>query len=105
MFLPTDKLYKTIGENIQRLRSKRDMSQDELAQKVDLVRTSITNIEKGKQKIQIHTLFQIASALGVLVTDLLPTSPAQTPDIDKLLEQQSLHEDSRDAVLRVLGKK
>ncbi len=105
MFLPTDQLYKTIGENIQRVRSTRNMSQEELAQKVDLVRTSITNIEKGKQKIQIHTLFQIASALGVLVTDLLPAGTAQPPDIDKLLEQQSLHEDSRDAVLRVLGKK
>jgi transcriptional regulator with XRE-family HTH domain len=39
---------------------------------VALSRTSVTNIEKGRQKMMLHTLWQFASALGVDPTVLLP---------------------------------
>lgn len=37
-----------------------------------LSRTSITNIERGRQPIQLHTLYKIADVLGVEPTALLP---------------------------------
>jgi transcriptional regulator with XRE-family HTH domain len=37
-----------------------------------LSRTSITNIERGRQPIQLHTLYKIAEVLGVEPTALLP---------------------------------
>jgi len=39
-----------------------------------LSRTSITNIERGRQPIQLHTLYKIADVLGVEPTALLPVA-------------------------------
>ena len=43
---------------------------------MDLTRTSITNIEKGRQPIQLHSLYLVAQSLGVEVKDLLPSPDA-----------------------------
>jgi transcriptional regulator with XRE-family HTH domain len=51
------------------------MSQAALAKAVGLSRTSITNIEQGRQPVNIHTLYAMADILGVEVGDLLPPSP------------------------------
>ena len=48
------------------------LTQQALANKAMLTRTSIINIEKGRQQILLHTLVDITRALGVSVTDLLP---------------------------------
>lgn len=48
------------------------LTQAALANAVSLSRTSITNIEKGRQPILLHTLYSIASALNMKVPDLLP---------------------------------
>lgn len=54
-----------LGAVILELRKRKRVTQIELAKAVGLERTSITNIEKGKQKISVHTLAAIADALGV----------------------------------------
>ncbi len=46
--------------------------QKDLAQEVDLARTSIVNIEAGRQAVSIHVLFKIARALSVDISELLP---------------------------------
>lgn len=48
------------------------MSQAHLAGQVGLLRTSITNIEAGRQKAPLHVLYALCDALDVEVTDLLP---------------------------------
>ena len=48
------------------------MTQAALAAKVGLERTSITNIEKGTQKVSLHVLYSLCEALHVKVTDILP---------------------------------
>jgi transcriptional regulator with XRE-family HTH domain len=53
------------------------MTQEKLAQIVGLSRTSITNIEKGRQHIALHQLYAIAEALRVRPDALLP-SPRET---------------------------
>lgn len=68
----TDLLYAEIGRRIYKARKELGMSQEELASYVSLTRTSITNIEKGRQKLLVHTLIEIAKALKVEVTTLLP---------------------------------
>ena len=50
------------------------MSQEDLAAKVGLTRVSITNIENGKHRIQVHTLYAIAQALEVPISELLPNA-------------------------------
>ena len=68
-----NKFYVGIGDKIKKVRTKRDYSQDDLAKFLDLTRTSVVNIEKGRQRPPIHTLFEIASFLNVPVEDLFPT--------------------------------
>lgn len=55
-----------------RSRAKEHPSQEDLALALGLSRTSITNIERGRQPIQLHTLYKIADVLGVEPTVLLP---------------------------------
>lgn len=64
--------YLDIGKRIRDIRNSKNVSQEELADSVNLKRTSITNIEKGRQKLLIHSLWDIAKALNVNITSLLP---------------------------------
>lgn len=68
-----DPLYKRFGKLVQ-LHRKRlpDMTQDRLASLVGLSRTSITNIEQGRQHVSLHQLYAIAEALKVQPDVLLP---------------------------------
>jgi transcriptional regulator with XRE-family HTH domain len=65
-------IYEALGGNIRRARSNREMRQTELARLVGLSRTSITNVELGRQGLAIHQLFEFAEALGVEPCELLP---------------------------------
>lgn len=66
-----DLLYRLIGE---RVRSRRgSLTQNELAERVGLGRTSITNLESGTQRMPLHYLWRIAEALGCEVAELIPT--------------------------------
>ena len=65
-------LYKRFGRKIGELRSAARISQFELAGKIGLSRTSVTNIERGRQRVQLHTLYSIATAIGKEPADLLP---------------------------------
>lgn len=63
--------YIALGRRIAELRQPR-MTQDELAKAVSLSRTSIINIEKGRQQVLVHTLASISRALSVSPDKLLP---------------------------------
>ena len=75
-------LYSQIGKRVRELRQKKQLSQTRLAEIVGLKRTSITNIEKGRQKILVHTLWDLAEALSVNPKDLLPVDAFETPNLD-----------------------
>jgi transcriptional regulator with XRE-family HTH domain len=80
-------IYKAIGMRIARLRESRDLTQEELGKKLELpprglTRAAISNIESGRQRLLVHTLFAIARALQVEPQDLLPSQEA--PSTEKL---------------------
>lgn len=71
------RLYRLLGERIRKLREGLEtpegrMTQAGLAALVNLERTSITNIEKGSQKVSLHALYGICEALDANVLDILP---------------------------------
>jgi y4mF family transcriptional regulator len=79
-------LYRTIGHLVRAARKELHLTQDDLARRIGLTRTSINNIEQGKQRIQIHMLYSIADALNVAPTALLPPVGAPSREaIDTLL--------------------
>jgi transcriptional regulator with XRE-family HTH domain len=65
-------IYKIIGERIRTLRESLNLNQEDIADQIGMRRTSITNIEAGRQRLPIDTLYAIAGMLGVSVFDLLP---------------------------------
>jgi transcriptional regulator with XRE-family HTH domain len=77
-----DSLYREIGELVRAEREQAHVTQDELAARVGLTRTSITNIEKGRQKVQVHTLYAIAGILRISAYNLLPAT--EFPEVKAL---------------------
>lgn len=79
-----DSLYVSLGQQIRDARQQSSMTQEQLASALGLSRTSITNIEKGRQHVLVHTLYAIAHVLELNVRELLPEventrGSAQTP--------------------------
>jgi transcriptional regulator with XRE-family HTH domain len=71
-----DTLYRAFGNLVRLSREQRpDLTQEKLGRLVGLSRTSITNIEKGRQHIALHQLYVLAEALRVRPEALLPSAP------------------------------
>lgn len=66
-----DELLFKLGQSIRYLRLKKEMSQEELGFKSDLSTNSVSSIERGAYNFKIKTLYKIAEALGVGVTEIL----------------------------------
>lgn len=89
-------LYTAIGERIRKHRIAYGLTQVQLAELLSLSRTSVTNIEKGRQKLLVHTLAEIASILEVDVSDLLPQMvPTEPRAIDAALPASLSETDRR----------
>jgi transcriptional regulator with XRE-family HTH domain len=72
--------YAEVGRRIRCARERAGLTQDALAAQVALSRTSVTNIERGRQKMLLHTLWGAAQAMGVEPAGLLPEGP-ENPDL------------------------
>lgn len=72
MSIDERRLYKLVGSRIREQRTLRGCTQDELAQATGLLRTSITNIEAGRQRPPLHVLYTLCNALGTEMTTILP---------------------------------
>jgi transcriptional regulator with XRE-family HTH domain len=63
-----------LGKQLQRLRTRRGLPQEQLAVNVGLSRTFVTRLELGQYDPTLSTLVRLAKALRVSVTDLLGES-------------------------------
>lgn len=81
----TDSFYKQIGENIRAKRKERGLSQEGLAKAIGLKRPSMSNIEKGRQNVLLHTFCDILDTLDAKPDELLPkrarSQPMNMPDL------------------------
>jgi transcriptional regulator with XRE-family HTH domain len=64
------KIKAALGQNIKNLRSHRQYSQAELAEKADISIIYLSNIERGKKFPKPAILGQIAEGLGVEIYEL-----------------------------------
>ena len=63
--------YAEVGQLIANARNGK-ATQELLAKRAGLTRTSIVNIEKGRQQIFLHTLVDVAKVLEVPISKLIP---------------------------------
>lgn len=69
---PLDDFYEALGANIRAKREELNLTQLELGEQIGLSRTSITNIERGRQRLMADQLLSVADALNTNVDALLP---------------------------------
>lgn len=91
--------YAALGARIRLLREDRDYTQRELADLVGLKRTSITNVERGTQRLMADQLVAVARALHTSVEDLFhgvsteeaveqaPVDKAEMPRVARFVEK------------------
>ncbi len=80
-----DELYEAIGDRIKAERTQAKITQTDLGKRIGLTRSSIANIEAGRQRVMLHWVFQIAEELGINPQKLIgePQVPAMRP-VDEL---------------------
>lgn len=66
-----EKTSRYLGKNIELLRSKKNMSQLQLAKQAGVPRSTLTNIESGLGNPSLKNLIKISLALGVSIEELL----------------------------------
>ena len=71
----------TLGRNILIVRKEKKMSQQDVANKCRVDRARIGKIENGKIAVELMTIVEIATALGVDVRILIP--PQLIPPVQK----------------------
>jgi transcriptional regulator with XRE-family HTH domain len=60
-----------IGQQLKNARTRRLLTQEELAEKADVSAATVVNIERDNQEPQFRTIRKLAKALDVDPTELL----------------------------------
>jgi transcriptional regulator with XRE-family HTH domain len=68
-------VYDAFGATLRRMRRAAGVTQEQLAGRLQLNRTTVVNIEKGRQRVALHQIYDIADALGCEPAQLLPVAP------------------------------
>jgi DNA-binding XRE family transcriptional regulator len=63
---------KYIGIQIEQLRKRLELSQSDFGDKLGLTRTSIINIEKGRQQLSMKNLYLICKEFNIKSRKILP---------------------------------
>ena len=101
-----DNFYSVVGGKIKEARVREKVTQTDLARLLGLTRSSIANIEAGRQRVQLHGLVQIAIALNLPVADLVHTPESGERDVVEIRgieEQPAVTADFLSAVVRRAG--
>ena len=94
--------YKEFGQLLRDARKTAGMSQADLASAIGLTRTSVSNVEKGRQRVILHTFATILKVLAKRPEELLP--PLRDAENMGDMGIGELEPDLRDFVERALGK-
>jgi transcriptional regulator with XRE-family HTH domain len=83
-------LYREFGLTLCAQRKRKHLSQEIFGAKVGLSRTSVTNVERGRQPVQLHQLYAFAEVLGIDPMKLLPAEyPSETVAQQKMEDKSS----------------
>ncbi|MDQ6794932.1 MAG: helix-turn-helix domain-containing protein [Chloroflexota bacterium] len=95
--------YPEFGDMLRAARKAKGVSQDEVSKGVGLSRTSVANIERGRQRLSLHLLMDFARVLDVEPCDLLPPLHPE-PDIKPDRRLRDLSPEDREPFLRIMRR-
>ena len=64
------KIEEQVGKNIQKIRKSRNLTQQELADKIDMNRAHLGHLEQGRKSPSLETIEKIAKALRVKISEI-----------------------------------
>ena len=76
--MDTDSIKGYVASRIKHYRKAAGLTQKELGEKIGVKHNTISSYESGKNEPEQNMLFKIASALGISVNDLFPST--ESPD-------------------------
>lgn len=80
---------RAFGRRLREVRERKGISQQDLAVRSEIGRTTIANIEMGGQSTSLFQMLALARALGIAPQELLPdASQEPASDLVKRLERQ-----------------
>lgn len=97
-----ERLYREFGRLLRRRRERAHLSQEVLGKRVGLTRTSISNLEAGRQRLPLHLVYRFADVLGIEPGELMPHPDESEDGLEGLLND--VDELRRDWVRRVIGQ-
>jgi len=97
-------IYKIVGQRIRQERNCLGITQAQLAKKIEVSRTSIANMEAGKQNFALDALYRLAKHLQVTPYSLLPTLEEVDESSKDSLEQYELDEEEKSLILDAIQK-
>jgi CheY-like chemotaxis protein len=93
---------KSFGSTVKAWRKRLGISQEELAERADLHRTYVSDVERGARNLSLESITRVAGALRVNVAELFPAGPARGTSgangHDARMVDVLLVEDNRDDV-------
>jgi len=89
----------TIGERIKRLREEKDLTQRELADKIQISYSVMNRIESGERAIRDEELKKIADVLETTADYLLGRTDQRNPDKPELLAEFETPEEAMKFIL------
>jgi transcriptional regulator with XRE-family HTH domain len=87
-----ESLYRSIGEQIKTKRLAGSLNQEDLAGKVGLTRSSIAQIEAGKQAPSVFLLYKICDALNTDVFKVLPKDEFDPLSAGRIIDKTQVRE-------------
>ena len=67
-----DMLYIMVGKRVRQLRLRRNLTQEQLAERAGISTSFLGHIERGSRKLSLDSFCRIARALDCTANDLLP---------------------------------
>ena len=91
-----DRFYREFGQMLKAARKKAGLTQAGLAKTTGMSRSSIANVETGRQRIHLHALFGLAYSLRVRAAELLPAQNRSEPDLAWVTQEKIDSEEALD---------
>ncbi|MCK4642528.1 DUF4065 domain-containing protein [bacterium] len=91
-----EKFYKSLGRKIKMMREENDMSQEELAKRINISRSALAQLEMGKRKVCANEL-RMLSEIFFTSTDIILDLARETQVI---LQKEEKHQKSNEPEIR-----
>lgn len=80
---------KKIGEYIFKLRSEKNLTQEELASRIYITNKAVSRWETGKSLPEIETIYLLSKELGVSVNDILEAGNSTNEEIKEYYDNKN----------------